>query len=100
MGLGILFVFLGDGSVLGQRLICFVLAGMAAAVVPVWLWWVALRLMDVSGGRSPRWLAVMALYLPVHWVLMFSLSHMLWLLFVMLEQTVTKLLRIDTTLFR
>jgi hypothetical protein len=56
--------------------------------------------MRVSSQPSPLRLFLMAVYLPVHWIIMFSLSHMLWLVFIVCEQTAVKLLHINTTLFR
>lgn len=53
-----------------------------AGVIAIWLWRVALVLMKESSGAGPGRVIAMAVYLPLHWLIMFALVWLLMATFV------------------
>jgi|SRR5579859_1808087 len=100
VGLCVFFVILADGSVLEWRAAYWGLALLSAVAAPIWLWGVALDLMSVSSRPSQQRILLMAVYLPLHWIIMFAMSYMLWMVFIVCEQSAVRLLHIKTTIFR
>ena len=92
-------VYLVEQTAPVDRFAYFMLAVWSMAIVPLWLWGVALAFMTASRRSTPRRIVLLAVYLPVHWIIMFAFTSMLWLLFVQGEKMTAELLHIHTTVF-
>jgi hypothetical protein len=87
-------------SVTTTRSLFTALALAVAVVVPLWLWIVALALMKVSTGAPLRRVLLLAIYLPVHWLVLLALSGMVWLFFFEIERFCNDRFHVNSMFFR
>ena len=98
--LSVFLMYLWASAVLDWRTDLAVFAIVVSLIVPVWLWVVALVLMRVSTNPRPRRLLLLALYLPLHWLVMLAMCWMLWVLVIAAMQWVAMMLHVRTNMFR